>query len=62
MIPVQGTEGSSRCAVCGAKSPSQPPPLSWSFSHEGALRLWTCDGCARANLDKIEMGWAMERW
>jgi hypothetical protein len=36
--------------------------LSWSFSQEGALRLWTCEGCARANLDKIEMGWAIERW
>ena len=62
MIPVQGSEGSSRCAVCGAKSPSQPPPLSWSFSQEATLLLWTCEGCARANLDKIEMGLAIERW
>jgi len=62
MIPVQGSEGNSRCAVCGGTSPSQPPPLSWSFSQEENLRLWTCEGCARANLDKIEMGLAMARW
>lgn len=62
MIPAQSTESSLRCAVCGAKSPGEHPPASWSYAMEGQMRCWTCDVCARENLDKIEIGLAMDRW